>query len=489
MELPYEHFFVRKYSRGNSYTLDEDFKDKKFKVKFINKYFIGICVLVPAIVIGITIFMLTYRPGSKLFKYRFEKPVPVKTLTAIYSDKILDCVKSSELCKDLEGLKLKYLERLQRKLKEKGVEIVDVDDLYCTSETMDKFCHSIKGEKVGLTTKELKTIISYLVDKKIELDDDFEVETIIKFKKFVRTFKKEYANADRYKIRYSYFRRNRVYIETFNSDKDRMYTLGYTSAADRSEVEMTGGILDSNTIKYVPEDDPLSSGYGQIKDPNYYPGKLFDWRDKGVIIPIRDQGRCGSCWAFASADLISAALAIGGGSKLTFSVQQMLDCILPQFRCEEGGVPLLGVRYAITNPYCTEEEYPYKKEDFICKQPNQCKNKLIMKMMSLKKKDLIEHLEREGPFLINMYADKDFMLYKEGIYRFRNCRRSNHAVIVVGHGYDDTHKAHYWIVRNSWGENWGEKGYFRVVNDFEYLDGTKHYYCDLQSKALGLKLK
>ncbi|UKK02330.2 hypothetical protein MACK_001687 [Theileria orientalis] len=489
MELPYDNFFVRKYSRGNSYTLDEDFKDKKFKVKFINKQIIAILILIPAMVIGVTVFMLTFKPGSKLYKYKFEKPVTVKTLTPIHSDKTLDCEKSSELCKDLDGLKAKYLERLETKLKEKGMEIVVVDDLYCTSELMDKFCHSKKGEKMGLTTKELKTIIIYLVDSKIELDDDFEVEAIIKFKKFVRTFEKTYRNVDRYKLRYSFFRKNMVYIESFNSDKDRMYTLGYTSASDLSEQEMTGGILGSNTIKNVPEDEVLSSGYGQIKDPNYYPGKLFDWRDKGVIIPIRNQGRCGSCWAFASADLISAVLAIGTKKLLTFSVQQMLDCIIPQLRCDTGGVPFLGLKYAITRPYCTEEEYPYKKEDFMCKQPNPCMNKIEMDIMSFKRKDLIEHLEKEGPFLINMYAEKDFMLYKEGIYRFRNCRKNNHAVVVVGHGYDDTHKVHYWIVRNSWGENWGEKGYFRVVNDFDNVDGKKHYYCGLQSKAIGLKLK
>ena len=193
---------------------------------------------------------------------------------------------------------------------------------------------------------------------------------------------------------------------------------------------------------------------------------FLDWRDAGIITPVKDQKRCKGCYAFAGIGTLEANRALQNGNVVRFSEQEILDCSFENQGCE-GGLPSYVFEYVRDSGICTEASYPYKSlsaRDTCDRSSSQVRYKFVNGFVYIKSGviPMINALQF-GPISALMYASNDFKLYKKGVYRGEGCAGisiPNHAITIVG--YDLKAAIPYFIIKNAWGENWGDDGYFKM---------------------------
>jgi len=185
-----------------------------------------------------------------------------------------------------------------------------------------------------------------------------------------------------------------------------------------------------------------------------------DWRNKGAVTPVKDQGQCGSCWTFSTTGVVEGNYFLQNAKLLSFSEQQIVDCDTDQNEGCDGGWPYLAVQYATENGLELESEYPYTAEDGKCKyQKSETyavgKNySFVTPKSTLQLKSALV----DSPVSVVIEADQDiFQFYSSGVIH-ANCGAStDHAVLAVG--YDKVGLYESFIVKNSWGSSWGKDGY------------------------------
>lgn len=206
-----------------------------------------------------------------------------------------------------------------------------------------------------------------------------------------------------------------------------------------------------------------------VVSPSDYssPPESWDWRKHGVVTTVKNQGKCGSCWSFSAAGALEGAWAISTGQLFNFSEQQLMDCSrrYGNMACN-GGLMDKAFEYAIDNGMCKLEDVPYDAHSEYCTQTIKNCEKVGHFNNCFKIPANNERLLREAvyrnPVAVSIEADtKTFQFYKSGILDSTNCGTElDHGVLAVGYGEEDGKK--YWIVKNSWGSEWGENGYVRI---------------------------
>jgi len=205
-----------------------------------------------------------------------------------------------------------------------------------------------------------------------------------------------------------------------------------------------------------------------------FDGINVDWRTKGVITPVKNQGACGSCWTFATAETIESYNALLYKQLLVLSEQQILDCT-PNPNdcggtggCGGGTIELAVARIHMMGGLSTESSYPYQSgggQNFQCNMNAFKPVVQVNSYVDLPSNQLpavMQHLTNTGPLAIVVDASS-WSEYGGGV--FDGCDNQNpdldHAVQLVGYGTDPVY-GDYWLVRNSWGANYGEYGYIRL---------------------------
>lgn len=192
----------------------------------------------------------------------------------------------------------------------------------------------------------------------------------------------------------------------------------------------------------------------------------WDWREHGVTTPVKDQGQAGTCYQHAAVETMETSYSIKTGKLLTLSVQQGVDCSRLNHGVN-GGLPDYSYKYATGTEQCLESDYPYTSgttgKVSTCHSCPGAVSKLS-KYVDVKSGDENAMLQAT---LVNSLAvgicasDKQFQLYSSGVLDFNCCTDTNHAVVVEG--FSSENSKDYWLVRNSWGTSWGDKGYVKMV--------------------------
>eukprot|EP00108_Taenia_solium_P005085 TsM_000968800 transcript=TsM_000968800 gene=TsM_000968800 len=209
-----------------------------------------------------------------------------------------------------------------------------------------------------------------------------------------------------------------------------------------------------------------------LRIPNY-----IDWRKKGLVTPIKDQGQCGSCWAFSATGALEGQYKKKKGKLISFSEQQLVDCSWVQGNggCN-GGYMDYAFQYWMNDGAESERDYPYTAKDGSCKFNRSKAIAKVAKFVKVQKKSekqLEISVAKMGPVSVGIDASSQgFMFYKDGIFEDPTCSEDelDHGVLVVGYDADKTRRK-YWIVKNSWGEQWGQKGYIWMARDKENMCG------------------
>jgi cathepsin L len=195
----------------------------------------------------------------------------------------------------------------------------------------------------------------------------------------------------------------------------------------------------------------------------------YDWRDFGAVTGVKDQGLCGSDWAFAAVQSGESSTKITFGTLYTLSEQNLVDCVLTLLGCN-GGIAMLAFDWVLQfqgGRFMQASDYPYTGTDGTCRfDPAKAAGQIYGYVGGIQgdEDDLAAKVVALGPAAAVVDASTAaFQLYSAGIFQDDQCSALdvNHGVGIVGFGVEgDTE---FWIVKNSWGEDWGEAGYIRML--------------------------
>ncbi|KAK2969074.1 hypothetical protein RJ640_021113 [Escallonia rubra] len=296
-----------------------------------------------------------------------------------------------------------------------------------------------------------------------------------KFKAFIETYGKEYSTTEEYVHRLGVFAKNLIRAAEHQA-LDPTAVHGVTPFSDLSAEEfetMFTGVKGGGAHL-----ERVVAASAEVPDVGGLPDS-FDWRERGAVTDVKMQGACGSCWAFSTTGTIEGANFITTGKLLNLSEQQLVDCdhtcdAKDRTACDDGcsgGLMTNAYTYLIKAGGIQEEDsYPYTGKHGECKFKSE---KVAVRVMNftnipIDENQIAANLVHHGPLAVALNAV--FMqTYIGGVSCPIICgkRWINHGVLLVGYGSNGfsilrfSHQP-YWIIKNSWGKHWGERGFYRI---------------------------
>jgi len=280
------------------------------------------------------------------------------------------------------------------------------------------------------------------------------------FAVWAATYGKVY-NGDEAATREAVYNANVAKMQEHNS-QNSSWTMDVNQYSDLSPAE-----FQEQFLGYSPQKSNLDTYLGQHQWEGEQLPDSVDWTTAGAVSPVKNQGQCGSCWAFSTTGSLEGAFELATGQLLSLSEQQLIDCARLNRGCKGGSMDF-GLRFAKDHDFCLEDSYPYEGKDASCRSSSCAVG--IHKGQVIGVKDLapipelvpasqaaMQSAVAQQPVSIAVDAGK-LQSYSGGIIG-DDCGTSlNHGVLAVGYGSLDGQE--YWKVKNSWSSTWGMNGYF-----------------------------
>ncbi|EFJ33823.1 hypothetical protein SELMODRAFT_406652 [Selaginella moellendorffii] len=279
----------------------------------------------------------------------------------------------------------------------------------------------------------------FAIARPAALEDDRALEIKNMFEDWAAKHGKSYSSDWEKARRMTIFSDTLAYIEKHNALPNTTFTLGLNKFSDLTNAEFRANYVG----KFKP---PRYQDRRPAKDVDVDVSSLptsLDWRQEGAVTPIKDQGQCGSCWAFSAIASIESAHFLATNQLVSLSEQQLIDCDT----VDEG---------------CQEEAYPYTGLAGSC---NANKNKVAeitgFNVVTKDKADALMKAVSKTPVTVGICgSDQNFQNYRSGILSGQCCNSRDHVVLVIGYGTEGGMP--YWIIKNSWGTSWGEDGFMKI---------------------------
>ena len=268
-----------------------------------------------------------------------------------------------------------------------------------------------------------------------------------KFMEFVTNYGKSYGTVAEFQFRGAQFAKTHEEIEAFNADANNTHVLAHNEFSDYTYAEMkrrNGYVHKEQTNIELLDESNLQA--------------TVDWRTKGAVTPVKNQGQCGSCWAFSTTGSVEAAYFLKHGNLKSFSEQQLVDCaggIYHNNGCN-GGLMDYAFQYIEKNPLELESAYSYTAKDGRCKASA---SKGVATVAGYKD---VSHTASQlkaalGVSTVSVAIEADqraFQSYKSGVITSGCGTKLDHGVLAVGYG--TLNGEEFFLVKNSWGSAWGD---------------------------------
>ena len=293
------------------------------------------------------------------------------------------------------------------------------------------------------------------------------------FAEWARRYGRAYGSAAERAARRAVFARSLAFVRAHNARRAAggegaaSFSVALNEHADWTDTEFAARRLGSSR----PEGG-RDSGRGERVPPPAGPPSdslpsAVDWRERGAVARVKDQGLCGACWAFAAAGRVEGASAIRTGEMVAVSEQELLDCVPTSHGCQGGRVGD-GIGFAAIWGLEAEVDYPYQAARGACSAgAARSPEVFVSGVLPVERGE--EHLRAavaRQPVAATMRAEwSGIKLYHGGIFEdvTGDCNATaDHGVVVVGYGRDEGLGADFFLVKNSWGDGWVEGGYIRL---------------------------
>jgi cathepsin L len=280
---------------------------------------------------------------------------------------------------------------------------------------------------------------------------EFEYQSAFTF--WMQQYQKSYSHEE-FQHRYKTFRQNMDFIERKNKE-NLGFTVAMNQFGDLSSSEFANLYLGTR-IKVAPVPVvPTVRARAPVS---------WDWRTKGAVTAIKNQGQCGSCWSFSTTGSTEGCHFLTTGKLVSLSEQNLMDCSTSQGNqgCN-GGLMTQAMDYIISNKGIdTEASYPYTAQDGTCNYNPANSGATLTSYTNVNTGDENDLLAKAamGPTSVAIDASQNsFQFYSSGVYNETACSTSqlDHGVLVAGWGVSNG--TPYWLVKNSWGTSWGLAGY------------------------------
>jgi len=352
---------------------------------------------------------------------------------------------------------------------------------WCISGAVKSQCHSLENaNKLPSSIFSCNRVIGNDVGDDVGFFDDYlSVQwhpRWVDFLNYIETFNKKYNEND-LETRFNNFLKNLDFIE----NHEYSFELGINRYADLSHEEFqhfvkSGGYINDKQIEsdFEIEQPQIKRSMLRFQNKrgscesfksksNSLPESV-DWREKNAVTDVKDQGHCGSCWSFSATGSMEGAWAIKTGKLVSFSEQQLIDCssLYGNGGCS-GGLMENAFEYAIDKGMCSEGELPYKAVGGLCSECNKVAHFSSCVDVTPNNQLHLKEAVSKGPVSVAIEADTlVFQFYKSGVIDDVKCGTNlDHGVLVVGYGSENGKD--YWVVKNSWGPGWGDKGFVKIA--------------------------
>lgn len=306
------------------------------------------------------------------------------------------------------------------------------------------------------------------IDLSVTDDESFHWK---EFSNFQERFGKRYSTIQELETRFSIFRKNFITILAHNADLRQNFTMGVNQFTDLTPEEFKSQYVGGLKAEVG------SFGCKSFSSSDSNAPDSIDWRTKGAVTSVKDQGQCGSCWTFSATGAVEGAWAISKGQLVDLSEQELVDCATGisygSHGCS-GGQMDGAFKFVIENGQCSLSAYPYTSG--VTKTGGNCQKCSAVAHISscsdVKPNDQLslKAAVAKQPVAIAIEADtRYFQSYSSGVLTSSSCGTTlDHGVLIVGYGSENGQD--YWLVKNSWSTTWGDNGYVKIARSSSTSD-------------------
>ncbi|CAA2935376.1 senescence-specific cysteine protease SAG39-like [Olea europaea subsp. europaea] len=298
-----------------------------------------------------------------------------------------------------------------------------------------------------------------------------DASMVEKHEQWMTQYGRQYKNSAEKAMRYKIFKENMEYIETFNKVGTRSYQLGINQFADLTNKEFQAS---RNGYKMSPFLKSPKASLFRYDNMTAAPSSM-DWRKKGAVTGVKDQGQCGCCWAFSAVAATEGINQLSTGKLISLSEQELVDCDTSEDMGCNGGLMDNAFQFIIKNQgLTTESNYPYAGTDNSCNSKKEFSHAAKITgyedVPANSESALLKAVAKQPVSVAIDASGSDFQFYKSGVFTGECGTDLDHGVTAVGYG-TASDGTKYWLVKNSWGTSWGENGYIRMQRDIDAEEG------------------
>ncbi|XP_068658061.1 senescence-specific cysteine protease SAG39-like [Aristolochia californica] len=297
-----------------------------------------------------------------------------------------------------------------------------------------------------------------------------EASMVKRHEEWIAKYGRVYKDTAEKERRFKIFAENVQLVEAFNSDGGNTYRLSVNEFADLTNEEFR-----ASRNGFRPSLRDTSSSLFRYENVTAVPSTV-DWRKKGAVTPVKDQGQCGCCWAFSAVAAMEGATKLSTGKLVSLSEQELVDCNTRGVDqgCN-GGLMDDAFKFILHNGgLTTETTYPYEGVDGKCNSKKEASSAAKIsgfEDVPANSESALLKAAANQPVSVAIDAGGiPFQLYSGGVFTGPCGTSLDHGVTVVGYG-TTSDGTMYWLVKNSWGSSWGEEGYIRMQRNVDAKEG------------------